>query len=96
MKMRIKAVLRDTDILQMEAGSKSRILAAANKNLDRVINLPSLLKVMGLTLEERTTMLDALGESKIHVWLLNESGQHLIFMSEEEEKEGKIDGYQWQ
>jgi hypothetical protein len=92
--MRIKAVLRDTDILQMDAGSEQRIMAAAKKNIDRVINLPSLLKVMGLDFENRSIMLEALKDSKIHIWLLNDSGQHLIFMSEKEENE--IDGYQWQ
>jgi len=78
----------------MEAGSKERILAAAKKNIDRVINLPSLLKVMGLEFENRTTMLNALQDSKMHIWLLNDSGQHLIFISEKGDSE--IDGYQWQ
>ena len=92
--MRIKAVLRDTEILQMEAGSRERIIAAAEKNIDRVINLPSLLKVMGLDFDERTVMLDTLKESKIHIWLLFESEQHLVFMSEKEDSE--MEGYQWQ
>jgi len=92
--MRIKAVLRDTEILQMEAGSKGRVNAAAKKNLDRVVNLPSLLKVMGLDFDGRLTMLEALKESKIHVWLLTEAEQHLIFMSEK--KESEIEGYMWQ
>ena len=92
--MRVKAVLRDKDILQMEAGSKPRIMAAAKKNIDRVINLPSLLKVMGLDFENRSTMLETLKDSKIHIWLLNDCGQHLIFMSEREDTE--VYGYQWQ
>ncbi|MGD9396436.1 MAG: hypothetical protein PVJ05_08425 [Candidatus Thorarchaeota archaeon] len=92
--MRIKAVLRDTDILQMEPGSKARVLAAARKNLDRVVNLPSFLKVMGLNFEERCTMLEALKDSKIHVWLLNDSQQHLIYLSEKSESE--FVGYNWQ
>ena len=92
--MRIKAVLRDTDILQMKAGSKARIIAAAKKNLDRVVNLPSLLKVMGMTFEERCIMLEALKDSKIHVWLLNDSQQHLIYLSEKNESE--FGGYNWQ
>ena len=92
--MRIKAVLRDTEILQMDAGSKERIIAAAKKNIGRVVNFPSLLKVMGLDFDERTTMLDALKDSKIHVWLLYESEQHLIFMSEN--KEPEMIGYRWQ
>lgn len=92
--MRIKAVLRDTDILQMEAGSNARIIAAAKKNIDRVVNMPSLLKVMGLTLEDRCRMLEALKESKIHLWLLNDAGQHLIYLGHT--KDAEIEGYQWQ
>jgi hypothetical protein len=92
--MRIKAVLRDTDILQMDAGSKERILAAAKKNLDRVINLPSLLKVMGLDFEGRTTMLEALKDSKLSIWLLIDAQQHLIFISENENLQHE--GYRWQ
>lgn len=92
--MRIKAVLRDTEILQMEAGSKARVIAAAKKNLDRVVNLPSFLKVMGLTFEERCKMLDSFKDSKIHVWLLNDAQQHLIFLSEKNEFE--FGGYNWQ
>ena len=94
MTMRIKAVLRDTEILQMEAGSKARINAAAKKNIDRVVNLPSLLKVMGLDFDDRSDMLEALKDSKIHVWLLIDAQQHLIFMSEKDEFEHQ--GYQWQ
>lgn len=92
--MRIKAVLRDADILQMDPGSKARIIAAARKNLERVVSLPSFLKVMGLSFEERCIMLDALKDSKIHVWLLNDSQQHLIYLSEK--NESKFDGYNWQ
>jgi len=92
--MRIKAVLRDSEILKLEAGSKERILAAAKKNSDRVISLPSLLKVMGLTFNDRTTLLDALGDTKLHVWLLNDAQQHLIFISENTKSE--LDGYNWQ
>ena len=92
--MRIKAVLRDTEILQMKAGSKARVIAAAKKNLDRVVNLPSFLKVMGLAFEERCIMLEALKDSKIHVWLLNDSQQHLIYLSEKNESE--FGGYNWQ
>jgi hypothetical protein len=92
--MRIKAVLRDSEILQMAAGSKERILAASKKNLDRVVNLPSLLKVMGLTMDDRCKMLETLRELSLHVWLLNDTGQHLIYLNEERETE--FDGYQWQ
>ncbi len=92
--MRMKAVLRDTEILQMEAGSKERIIAAARKNIDRVVNLPSLLKVMGLTLDDRCRMLEVLKDSKIPLWLLNDAGQHLIFLGDK--KDAEIIGYQWQ
>ena len=92
--MRIKAVLRDGEILKLEGGSKERILAAAKKNSDRVINFPSLLKVMGLSFEERTIMLDALKDTKLHIWLLNDAQQHLIYISEKTESE--FGGYNWQ
>ena len=92
--MRIKAVLRDGDILKLEAGSKERILAAAKKNSDRIVNLPSLLKVMGLNFEDRGIMLDALKDSKIHIWLLNDAQQHLIYLSTK--KESEFGGYNWQ
>jgi hypothetical protein len=78
----------------MEAGSKERIIAAAKKNIDRVVNLPSLLKVMGLTLDDRCRMLEALKDSKIHLWLLNDAGQHLIYLGDK--KDDEIAGYQWQ
>ena len=78
----------------MEAGSKERIIAAAVKNIDRVVNLPSLLKVMGLDFDDRPIMLEALKDSKIHVWLLNDAQQHLIFMSKKNEFDNE--GYQWQ
>ncbi|MGY5855635.1 MAG: hypothetical protein RTS72_03490 [Candidatus Thorarchaeota archaeon] len=87
-------MLRDTEILQMEAGSKARVIAAVKKNIDRTVNLPSLLKVMGLDLDGRSIMLEALKDSKIHVWLINDAQQHLIFMSEKNEFENE--GYQWQ
>jgi hypothetical protein len=92
--MRIKAVLRDTEILQMEAGSKERVIAAAKKNLDRVVNLTSLMKVMGLDFDDRCIMLDALKDSKIHIWLLKDAQQDLIFFSEKDESE--YSGYNWQ
>ncbi len=85
--MRIKAVLRDGDILKLEAGSKERILAAAKKNADRIINLPSLLKVMGLTFEDRIKMLESLRDTKLHIWLLNDAQQHLIYISENTKSE---------
>lgn len=92
--MRIKAVLRDTEILQMEAGSKARVIATAKKNINRVVSLPSLLKVMGLSFDERCVMLDALKGLKIHVWLLTDAQQHLIYLSEKSESEQQ--GYHWQ
>ena len=94
MKMRIKAVLRDTEILQMEAGSKERIIAAAKKNIDRVVNLPSLMKVMGLTVDDRCKMLNALKDSELKIRLLNDSNQHLIMIGNLGDVE--IEGYQWQ
>ena len=78
----------------MEAGTKTRILAAARKNTDRFVNLPSLLKVMGLEFDDRCVMLATLKDSGLHVWLLNESQQHLIYLSERNESE--IQGYCWQ
>jgi hypothetical protein len=92
--MRIKAVLRDGEILKLEAGSNERILAAAKKNSDRIVNLPSLLKVMGLSFEDRGTMLNALEKSNLHIWLLNDAQQHLIYISEK--KESEFGGYNWQ
>ena len=93
--MRIKAVLRDTDILQMESGSKKRILATAIKNADRVISWTSMLKVMGLAFEERQTMLEMLNDSNLHIWLMNDGEQHLIFLSAADEKPAET-AYQWQ
>ena len=92
--MRIKAVLRDSDILKLDVGSKERILAAAKKNSERIVSLPSLLKVMGLTFDDRTTMLTALKNTKLHVWLLNDAQQHLIYISENNKSE--FGGYNWQ
>lgn len=93
--MRIKAVLRDTDILNMQSGSKDRIIAAARKNFDRLVNLGSLLKIMGLNLEERGLLLEALKGTSIHIWLSNDGDQHLIFFSEDKNAEEAM-GYQWQ
>jgi hypothetical protein len=92
--MRIKAVFRDTEILKMEEGSKERIMAVVKKNLDRVVNLPKLLKVMGFEFDKRCVMLGTLKDSKFHVWLLNDSEQHLIYISER--KENDPGGYMWQ
>ncbi|TFG34628.1 hypothetical protein EU527_02680 [Candidatus Thorarchaeota archaeon] len=94
--MRIKAVLRDTDILKMEQASRGRILAAAKKNIDRVISWSSLLKVMGLTFENRTAMLDALKDTKMHVWLMKEGDQHLVFLTETDIEPPEKQAYQWQ
>ena len=94
--MRIKAVLRDSDILQMEVGSKERVLAGAKKNMDRAINWPSLLKVMGLSFEERLTMLEILADTNIHVWLMTDADQHIIFLTQGKETPPIEAGYQWQ
>lgn len=95
--MRVKAVLRDADILKMEPGSKERILATVSKNLDRVVNFRSLLKVMGLKWNARLSVLKVLSEKSIHIWLLNDLDQHLIYLSENETpKDPTLIGYQWQ
>jgi len=79
----------------MEAGSKERVLAGAKKNMDRAINWPSLLKVMGLSFEDRLTMIEILADTKIHIWLMTDADQHIIFLSHG--KETPIDAsYQWQ
>ena len=65
--MRIKAVLRDSDILGLEPGTNERIVTTAIKNVDRVISLSSLMKVMGLRVEEKTKMLHALSNQQIHI-----------------------------
>jgi len=93
--MRIKAVLRDIDILNMNTGSKERILAAARKNTGRLINLESLLKVMGLSFSDRCFMLETLRETELHVWFSNERDQHLVYLSEKEDADEAV-GYKWQ
>jgi len=95
--MRIKAVLRDTEILQMEAGSKVRILAAINKNAGRLVSLSSLLRTMGLDFNERAKMLEVLSDTGLHVWFANDADQHLIFTSRAALPEDMdICTYQWQ
>jgi hypothetical protein len=95
--MRIKAVLRDTEILQMEAGSDGRIIAVIKKNVDRLVSLSSLLKVMGLDFNERVKMLQALSDTGLHVWFANDADQHLIFTSRAALPEDMgICIYQWQ
>jgi hypothetical protein len=95
--LRIKAVLRDSDILQMELGSKTRIVATARKNVDRVVNLASLLKVMGLKPENRIDMLLAREDSNLHIWLLQDLQQDLIFVSKENSfQDQNLRGYKWQ
>lgn len=91
--MRIKAVLRDAQILAMESGSKERILATARKNLDRLVNMGSLLKVMGLSSEDRIALLQALAKTELNIWLLKDNEQHLIFLSESAQYE--MPGYKW-
>ena len=95
--MRIKAVLRDTEILQMEAGSKVRILAAINKNAGRLVSLSSLLKVMGLDFNERVKMVEALSDTGLHAWFANDADQHLILTSRAAlPADMDICTYQWQ
>ena len=76
----------------MDPGSDKRILAAARKNVDRPISWSSLLKVMGLTPEDRTRMLESLKKSGLHIWLVKDGQQDLIFISEGSDGVG----YQWQ
>jgi hypothetical protein len=92
--MRIKAVLRDSDILEMQPGSKERILATAKKNLDRLVNTGSLLKVMGLPANGRLVLLEILESAELHIWLAIDSDQHVILISDSESVD--LDGYKWQ
>ncbi|MFW9909248.1 MAG: hypothetical protein ACFFEF_11795 [Candidatus Thorarchaeota archaeon] len=95
--MRIKAVLRDEEILGLESGSKERMLAVAMKNLDRMVSQSSLLKVMGLDSNQRIRMLQELEGSNIHIWLGKESQQDIIYLTKVEfPQEFDSIGYQWQ
>ncbi|RDE13019.1 MAG: hypothetical protein C4K49_09035 [Candidatus Thorarchaeota archaeon] len=95
--MRIKAVLRDDKILHMPPGSAERIRATAEKNYDRLVNLGSLLKVMGLGDEDRIKMLQSFSGERIHIWLAKESDQHLVCFSKNVTlQEEDFVGYQWQ
>ena len=94
--MRIKAVLRDGDILKMEVGAKERIIAAAKKNIDRFVSLTSLLKVMGLDFEDRIRMLESLADVDIHIWFSIESQQHIVYLSKKGLPHDVEGGYQWQ
>ena len=95
--MRIKAVLRDNEILGMSPASKERIISTAHKNLDRVVSLSSLLKVMGLKMDDRIEMLRELSDSKIHIWLAKDVQQDIVYMSREDlPADMEISGYQWQ
>jgi hypothetical protein len=95
--VRIKAVLRDSEILKMEPASKARIVATAKKNVDRILSLNSLLKVMGLTSDNRIELLQALEDSKLHIWLFQDSQQDLIYLSKSETiPDYGFRGYRWQ
>jgi hypothetical protein len=95
--MRIKTVLRDGDILNMEPGSKDRVLATAKKNLDRVVNIGSLMRVMGLGTEGRIEMLQILDSTDLHIWLSNEGDQDIVFLSLSKKVEDEDSlGYRWQ
>ncbi len=95
--MRIKTVLRDNNILSFEPGSTQRIVATAEKNVDRVINLGSLLKVMGLPESGRIKMLEVLSSTSLHIWLGKEGDQHIIYLSKDKiPEEMATIGYQWQ
>ena len=94
--MRVKAVLRDAEILRLPVGSAERVRAAVEKNYDRVVNLSSLLKVMGLRPEDRMKMLELLERSDIHIWLARDGDQHLIYLSKKGISEDEeFVGYQW-
>ncbi len=95
--MRIKAVLRDSEILGLEPGTIERIVTTAMKNIDRVISLSSLMKVMGLGFTERTKMLDALSNQNLHIWLAKDAQQDIVFLTKEKiPEELETMGYQWQ
>ncbi|MHA2286516.1 MAG: hypothetical protein ACXABZ_11680 [Candidatus Thorarchaeota archaeon] len=95
--MRIKAVLRDSDILKMNPGSDDRIIAATKKNLDRLVSMTSFLKVMGLNFTDRSKMLDTLSHTKLHVWLGIDFEQHVIYISDREmPQDFDLCGYKWQ
>ncbi|MFW9887022.1 MAG: hypothetical protein ACFFER_02495 [Candidatus Thorarchaeota archaeon] len=95
--LRIKAVLRDGEILKMEPASKARIVTTARKNIDRIVSLNSLLKVMGLNAENRIELLQALKDSKLHIWLFQDSQQDLIFLSRNVNiPDYGFRGYKWQ
>ncbi|UCE11746.1 MAG: hypothetical protein JSW61_07400 [Candidatus Thorarchaeota archaeon] len=97
MPVRIKAVLRDQAILQMQPGSQDRIISVFEKNRDRLVNLSSLLKVMGLPFEDRLKMLQTMSERNEHIWLGNESGQHVVYISNAElPPEIELPMYKWQ
>ncbi|MHA1771007.1 MAG: hypothetical protein ACTSYL_04935 [Candidatus Thorarchaeota archaeon] len=94
--MRIKAVLRDSTILGMEPGSRERVIAAAQKNKNRIVNLRSLLKIMGLKLSDRVRVLEILEQEKLSIWLANEGDQHVIFTSDGSPPEDpEFQGYRW-
>ncbi len=94
--MRIKAVLRNGEILQQQPGSRERIIAVAKKNIDRVINLTSLLKVMGLGPDQRVEMLQALTDQEFHIWLAKDAQQDIIyFFNGKLPQEYESMGYQW-
>ena len=94
--MRIKAVLRDPEILKMGGGSKERIEATVKKNLDRPVSLSSLLKVMGFEPEDREKMLHSMKESSVHIWLINSGDQDVVLLSESETPELQERGFRWQ
>ena len=81
----------------MDQASKARIVATARKNIDRIVALNSLLKVMGLEPENRIELLQALEDSKLHIWLFQDPQQDLIYLSESETiPDYGFRGYKWQ
>jgi hypothetical protein len=96
--MRIKTVLRDKKILRMNPGSQKRIRATTQKNLDRLVHMGKLLRIMGLDRKNRLAMLEGLWETDYHIWLCHDGHQHLVYLSKDETRPAnlKIDAYPWQ
>lgn len=81
----------------MEEGSEKRIMATVSKNLDRAVNISTLLRVMGMDAEQRVDLLETLGEKPYHIWLANQGNQHIVYISEAEKpQDEEILGYMWQ
>lgn len=81
----------------MEEGSEERIMATLDKNLDRAVNLNSLLRVMGMESDQRLDLLRALIKKPYHIWLANQGNQDVIYISHVDQPEDEeIVGFMWQ